>query len=134
MYGEGDRQRHQQRYALDGKRLDVLANQYVYSKLATSSSTTPMASYLRGACRLNFWLTTGTVGSYIDHPRQRKTELFRRHVKMNEAEAIFRNPRINIGRGDSSSSRSNNNRTNIGSRGRCRYGQNCYRVDCWFDH
>lgn len=60
-----------------------------------------MASYRRGACRLNFWLTTGTVGSYLDHPRQGKTQLFRRDIDLNyEAEAIFQNPRVpHTGRG-----------------------------------
>jgi len=130
MYDEDNhqQQQQQQQHALDEHRLDILANQYGYSKLDTSSSTAPMASYRRGACRLNFWLTTGTVGSYLDHPRQGKTQLFRRDVNLNEADTIFQNPRIHTGRGYS-----NNDRTN-GSRGSCRFGENCYRVDCWFDH
>ena len=111
---------------LDEYRLDAIATSNGYSKLDATSSTAPMASYRRGACRLNFWLTTGTVGSYLDHPRQGKTQLFRRDIGMEEAEAIFQNPRIHTGRGYS--------HTNRGGRGPCRYRHNCRRVDCWFDH
>ena len=30
--------------------------------------------------KLHIWCTTGTVGSFLDHPKQGKTQLYRRHV------------------------------------------------------
>ena len=78
--------------------LDDFADRYGYSKLYNLQSA-PIASYLRGLCRLNFLLSTGTVGSYIHHPRRGKTQLFRRDVDTSETEEIFRNPRIHTGRG-----------------------------------
>ena len=44
--------------------------------------------------KLNFWLATGIVGSYIDHPKQRKTQLFRREVTMEECDMVFQDPKI----------------------------------------
>lgn len=86
-------------YALDNEMLDSIARSHGYEILDTSSSTTPMASYRRHDVRLNFWLSTGTVGSYLEHPRQGKTQLFRRNVDMSEAPEIFENPRKHTGRG-----------------------------------
>lgn len=40
------------------------------------------------------WCTTGTVGTYLKHPRQGKTQLFRRDCyTMNDLRDIFANPR-----------------------------------------
>jgi len=112
---------------LDRSALDQMARLHGYQILDTSSSTSPMASYKLQAVRLNFWLTTGTVGSYLEHPRQGKTQLFRRDVSLTEAGQIFANPRLHSGRGY-------HTKGGGGSRGPCRYGNRCYRVDCWFDH
>jgi hypothetical protein len=117
-------------YVLDRNSLDHLAREYNYTILDTSSSTAPMASYSRNAVRLNFWLSTGTVGSYLKHPRRGKTQLFRRNVDVNEAQVIFANPRVHTGRGYRYNSNNNNNE----SRKKCRYGDRCYRPDCWFSH
>ena len=84
---------------LDHSMLDSIARSHGYEILDTSSSITPMASYRRHDVRLNFWLSTGTVGSYLEHPRQGKTQLFRRNVDMREAREIFENPRKHTGRG-----------------------------------
>jgi Stc1 domain len=48
---------------------------------------------------LNFWLTTGTAGSYLEHPKQGKTQLFRRKVTFGEALELFENPRKHTGTG-----------------------------------
>ncbi|GFH56309.1 hypothetical protein CTEN210_12785 [Chaetoceros tenuissimus] len=77
------------KYVLCKSKLDSHALSHGYEVVDTSSSTAPMASYCRGATRLNFWLTTGTVGSYLCHPKRGKTQLFRRDVTMTEAESIF---------------------------------------------
>mmetsp|Transcript_21534 Transcript_21534/g.26429 ORF Transcript_21534/g.26429 Transcript_21534/m.26429 type:complete len:134 (+) Transcript_21534:98-499(+) len=120
---------HSHTDALDRSRLDSFALSYGYEILDTSSSTAPMASYRRNAVRLNFWLSTGTVGSYLQHPRQGKTQLFRRDVDMNEARQIFETPRMHTGRGYHTTGGGASQ-----SRGPCHYGDRCYRADCWFDH
>ena len=48
---------------------------------------------------LTFWLTTGTVGAYLEHPKQGKTQLFRRKVTFDEAKEIIKNPRQHTGSG-----------------------------------
>mmetsp|Transcript_5376 Transcript_5376/g.8187 ORF Transcript_5376/g.8187 Transcript_5376/m.8187 type:complete len:87 (+) Transcript_5376:1280-1540(+) len=79
--------------------LDSLATSHGYEILDASNSTAPMASYRRNAVKLNFWLTTETVGSYLEHPRQGKTQLFRRDIDMDGAGQIFTNPRTHTGGG-----------------------------------
>ncbi|CAD7926944.1 unnamed protein product [Amoebophrya sp. A120] len=49
--------------------------------------------------RVNVWYTTGTVGTYIDHPRQGRTQLFRRQVTLGVLREIFRDPRVHTGLG-----------------------------------
>ena len=45
--------------------------------------------------QLNIWCTTGTVGSYLNHPRQGKSQLFRRDVdSWGALKEILRNPRV----------------------------------------
>eukprot|EP00957_Ditylum_brightwellii_P110453 8423829-Ditylum_brightwellii.AAC.1 len=104
--------------------LDSLVTLHGYEILDTSNSTAPMASFSRNAVRLNFWLTTGTVESYLQHLRHGKTQLFRRNIYIDEAEQIFTNPRIHTGRGY---------HTRVGQ-GACRYRDHCYRAGYWFDH
>lgn len=75
--------------------LDEFADRYGYSKLYNMSPGAPMASYIKGPSRLNFWLKTGTVGSYLDHPKRGKTQLIHEDVfDTCEAEVFFRNPRF----------------------------------------
>lgn len=47
--------------------------------------------------RINIFWTTGTVGTCLDHPRQGKTQLFRRHVDLSTLREIFKNPRVHTG-------------------------------------
>jgi hypothetical protein len=52
--------------------------------------------------RINVWssLKRGTtVGTYLNHPKQGKTQLFRRWVSEKELVKIFENPRIHSGKG-----------------------------------
>lgn len=45
--------------------------------------------------QLNIWCTTGTIGSYLNHPRRGKTQLFRRAVhNVRDLRAILDNPRV----------------------------------------
>jgi hypothetical protein len=57
------------------------------------------ASETEDRVRFNVYYTTGTVGTCINHPRQERTQLFRRNVNLQELREIFRNPRIHTGKG-----------------------------------
>jgi len=48
---------------------------------------------------LHVWCTTGTIGSYLDHPRQGPTQLYRRNVSWSELRQIMNNPRVHTGTG-----------------------------------
>lgn len=48
--------------------------------------------------RLNVW-DTGTVGTYLSHPKQGKTQLFRRFVNRIQMAQIFNDPRTHMGKG-----------------------------------
>lgn len=51
--------------------------------------------------RINVWngRRGQTVGTYVDHPKQGKTSLFRRWVTNEELKQIFKNPRAHTGKG-----------------------------------
>ena len=50
--------------------------------------------------KLNIWCTTGTVGSYLKHPKQGNTQLFRREISTwTELDAILQNPRVHTDKG-----------------------------------
>ena len=94
-YGASSSQRRAAKaFVLNQSELDSLAQTCGWEILDASSSEAPMASYFRkeDGTRLNFWLTTGTVGSYLDHPRQGKTQLFRRKIDMSQASELFTIP------------------------------------------
>lgn len=82
---------------------------YIFA-LATENGWDPievkdptMVSFLKfmnGArARINVWFTTMTVGTYLEHPKQGKTQLFRRRVTEKELKLIFKNPRAHTGKG-----------------------------------
>ena len=52
-----------------------------------------------GTIRINVYYTTGTVSTSLDHPRQGKTQMFRRDCGLREVEEIMTNPRVHTGRG-----------------------------------
>ena len=80
-------------WPLNESELDYMGDTRGWEKIEGLPAQPPMASYKKDGIRLNFWLSTGTVGSYLDHPRQGKTQLFRREISMSEASDIFNNPR-----------------------------------------
>ena len=80
---------------LNEDNLDEFADKYGYTKLFNMSPGAPMACYIKGASRLNFWLKTGTVACYMNHPKLGRTELIHEDVfDTCEAEIFFRNPRF----------------------------------------
>eukprot|EP00523_Entomoneis_sp_CCMP467_P014636 CAMPEP_0168772292 /NCGR_PEP_ID=MMETSP0725-20121227/3881_1 /TAXON_ID=265536 /ORGANISM="Amphiprora sp., Strain CCMP467" /LENGTH=484 /DNA_ID=CAMNT_0008821805 /DNA_START=1 /DNA_END=1456 /DNA_ORIENTATION=- len=50
--------------------------------------------------RFNVYYTTGTVGTCLNHPRQGRTQLFRRNVRtLEDLREIFQKPRVHTGKG-----------------------------------
>ncbi len=88
-----------QHWPLNESELDYAAETRGWEKIECERSEAPMASYKKDEVRLNFWLSTGTVGSYLDHPTQGKTQLFRRDITMSAVAALFANPRQHTGAG-----------------------------------
>ena len=86
------RRKRQRNCILDESSLDDLAERHGYTKIKIPLTSAPLASYRRGGCRLNFWLTTGNVGSYLDHPTKGKHLLVRRDINLSEAESVFQFP------------------------------------------
>lgn len=84
---------------LDKQALDRMAVSNGWTKHNTHNISCSTASYVKGDKMLTFWLSTGTVGSYLNHPVQGKTQLFRRNITHSEAEQLFRQPRIHTGKG-----------------------------------
>lgn len=48
---------------------------------------------------MHVWCTTGTVATFLDHPRQGKTQLFRRDVSWSMLRRLLNNPREHTGTG-----------------------------------
>lgn len=153
----------EERFRFDEGVLDRFANEHGYRKINTDLSKWPMFSYKKADVRLNFWPTSGTVGSYLFHPKSRKkTQLFRREVKKTQVEIIFRDPRVHTGAGYhrkdelQGRSRTNNEKEDQSVRNRkrerddsfqpteqrpakkarisCRFGVYCERPNCWYEH
>lgn len=49
--------------------------------------------------RINVYYTTGTVATCINHPKQGRTQLFRRNVSLEQLKEILTNPRVHTGQG-----------------------------------
>ena len=52
-----------------------------------------------GVCRINIYVSKMTVSTSLDHPKQGKTQLFRRSVDKTLLTSIFKNPRVHTNRG-----------------------------------
>lgn len=49
--------------------------------------------------RINIYVTKMTVATAINHPRQGKTQLYRKHVDAKLMDKIFENPRVHTHQG-----------------------------------
>lgn len=56
-------------------------------------------TYKGNKARINIWLTTKTVSTALTHPKQGKTQLYRKRADMNLIHKIFKNPRVHTNRG-----------------------------------
>jgi hypothetical protein len=52
-----------------------------------------------GQARWNVYYTTRTVGTCLEHPRQGKTQMFRRLVSPQQLQEVFADPRVHTGKG-----------------------------------
>jgi hypothetical protein len=71
-------------------------NGYKESKLNTESR---VIVFQKGSTKINVYYTTGTVATCLNHPRQGKTQMFRRNISLNDLENIFHYPRVHTGVG-----------------------------------
>lgn len=82
-----------------------LARLYGWAKLRSKDPY--MESFMkdtdRGPMRINVWRSERsilyTIGTYLNHPKQGKTQLFRRNVNLLQLEKLFKNPRQHTGKG-----------------------------------
>ena len=103
LYREHCRANENQRFKLDELLLDKLAKEYNYVKLQTTVNENQRLSIymnIQKDIRLHFWLTRGTVASWLIHPKSKKrSQLFRRNIENSEVASIFANPRVHTGKG-----------------------------------
>ncbi len=50
-------------------------------------------------CKINIYLTTMSVTTYINHPKKGKGQLYRKNIKYDLLDKIFKNPRQHTGKG-----------------------------------
>lgn len=58
-----------------------------------------MLSFTKPNMRINIYVTKMTVATCLDHPKQGKTQMFRRNVSDKMMDKIFKNPRIHTNNG-----------------------------------
>ena len=74
------------------------AARHGYAETFFSEPSRVVSFAARGA-RLNYYYTTRTVGTCLEHPTQGRTQLFRRGVSHELLDALFANPRAHTDRG-----------------------------------
>lgn len=87
---------------MDLKELNTMAKKHGWS-LHDHQENIGMVSYVKiidnDPARINIYMTKMTVATCINHPRQGKTQLFRKHVDKKLMDKIFENPRIHTHKG-----------------------------------
>ena len=68
-------------------------------RLVSHNKASRVISFTDGTTRFNCYYTTGTVGTCLEHPKQGKTQLFRRNQTALGLRDIFANPRAHTGAG-----------------------------------
>ena len=69
---------------------------YVISKINYPNG---MIRFCRKGDCINFYTTTRTISTEIDHPKKGKTQLHRKGLSMTELRSVFDNPRTHTGKG-----------------------------------
>ena len=68
-------------------------------ELHPNQPTEHAVRFVKNYYMIDVWPSKMTVGTYLKHPRQGKTQLFRRNVSYKLLERIFKNPRQHTGIG-----------------------------------
>jgi Fic family protein len=83
----------------DPDKVKRLGKSHGWKMSAVKKSSAGMIAMEKGTVRINIWPTTCTVGTYLEHPTQGKTQLYRGHNSYKELEDIFKDPRKHTGKG-----------------------------------
>lgn len=79
-------------------RIRMLADRHKWLEIAFMTNNRTI-SFRKGKDRINVYYSTMTVGTCLAHPKQGKTQLFRKKVQFDELDKIFENPRTHTGKG-----------------------------------
>jgi hypothetical protein len=86
------------RHLIPLEKIEELANANNYFRLDYQDNI-GMVSYSNGAVRTNIYLSKMTVSTGLNHPKQGKTQMFRKNVTLVELAKIFENPRVHTNKG-----------------------------------
>ncbi|WIA29386.1 hypothetical protein OEZ86_011890 [Tetradesmus obliquus] len=64
-----------------------------------SNEASRVAFYEKDGVKMDYYYTTGTVKTSMDHPSQGKTQMFRRGLDEAQFESVCNNPRAHTGQG-----------------------------------
>eukprot|EP00276_Gloeochaete_wittrockiana_P005045 CAMPEP_0184652934 /NCGR_PEP_ID=MMETSP0308-20130426/10646_1 /TAXON_ID=38269 /ORGANISM="Gloeochaete witrockiana, Strain SAG 46.84" /LENGTH=88 /DNA_ID=CAMNT_0027088103 /DNA_START=166 /DNA_END=432 /DNA_ORIENTATION=+ len=64
-----------------------------------SNSQSRVEYYQKGDTKMDYYPTTGTVKTSMDHPSQGKTQMFRRDLNEGQFQSVLQNPREHTGQG-----------------------------------
>jgi hypothetical protein len=78
--------------------LEDLAKEFDWQYL-TFQENIGMLSFIKDDMRINIYTTKMTVATCLNHPKQGKTQMFRKNVTPDEMKKIFKNPRHHINKG-----------------------------------
>lgn len=79
-------------------KIEILASKHKW-EYHPNQPNEHMMRFVKSDCMIDVWPTKMTVGTYLKHPRQGKTQLFRRNVSYELLDKIFNNPRQHTGKG-----------------------------------
>ncbi|MCP4974610.1 MAG: hypothetical protein GY931_00485 [Maribacter sp.] len=83
---------------MDNKQLLHLATSNNW-KLLCIQDNIGMISFTKEGARINIYTTKMTVATCLNHPKQGKTQMYRKNVSNEELGKIFKNPRVHTGKG-----------------------------------
>ena len=82
----------------DRREIMALAKRHGW-KLEQEQKGIGLLVFVKDDKQVNVYTTKMTVGTALTHPKQGKTQLFRRDVSMQLLDKIFDNPRVHTGIG-----------------------------------
>lgn len=86
----------------DIKQIEALARKHGWSFLDYQPNIEMLSFHKTindSFARVNIYITKMTVATAIDHPKQGKTQMFRKRVGIELLEKLFANPRYHSGKG-----------------------------------